>query len=90
MSNFQTLGSLSQSKLFALLDVPQEQREDLIETNIRQRGDVSSSSLKMGRIIQKLEEIYGVKKGSNQHTDIVGIQNQESIAKQLGISTRDL
>ena len=38
--------------------------KDLIETNVRQRGDVSSSSLKMGRIITELERIYGVRQGS--------------------------
>lgn len=31
---------------------------------MRQRGDVSSSSLKMGRIICELEKIYGVRQGS--------------------------
>ena len=40
--------------------------KDLIETNLRQRGDISSSSLKMGRIICELERIYGIKNGNNQ------------------------
>ncbi|HHX62470.1 MAG TPA: DUF3102 domain-containing protein [Epulopiscium sp.] len=31
--NFQTLGNLTQSKLFALLDVPEEKREDFIQEN---------------------------------------------------------
>ena len=42
--------------------------KDLIETNIRQRGDISSSSLKMGRIIVELEKIYNIKHGNNQRT----------------------
>lgn len=42
--------------------------KELIETNIRQRGDISSSSLKMERIIKTLEEIYEIKK------EIINIQ----------------
>lgn len=53
---------------------------DLIETNIRQRGDVSSSSLKMGRIIQKLEEIYNIRNGRPEKT----------LAEQLNMSVDNL
>ena len=67
--------------------------KDLIETNVRQRGDVSSSSLKMGRIITELERIYGVRQGSaNPKGSIVGeptmlddVKTQEDIAESLGI-----
>lgn len=67
----------------------QQEIKDLIETNIRQRGDISSSSLKMGRIIKTLEECYGIKKGNNQHSeesDNVGKLTQKDIAEQLGMS----
>ncbi|CAB1252018.1 ParB domain-containing protein [Ruminococcaceae bacterium BL-6] len=65
--------------------------KDLIETNIRQRGDISSSSLKMGRIICELERIYNVKSGRPEKTsDIVGNKNQEDIAKELGMSVDSL
>ena len=65
--------------------------KDLIETNIRQRGDVSSSSLKMGRIICELERIYNVKSGRPEKTsDNVGNKNQEDIAKELGMSVDSL
>ena len=36
---------------------------DLIETNIRQRGDVGGSAKKGGKRIKELERIYGVREG---------------------------
>ena len=38
--------------------------KDLLETNIRQRGDIGGSDLKLGRRIKELERIYGVRSGS--------------------------
>jgi ParB-like chromosome segregation protein Spo0J len=66
--------------------------KDLIETNIRQRGDISSSSLKMGRIICELERIYGIKQGNNQRTPTLSesSKTQEDIAKELGMSVDSL
>jgi ParB family transcriptional regulator, chromosome partitioning protein len=69
--------------------------KDLIETNIRQRGDINSSGLKLGRIIKTLEEAYGIKNGgngSNQYatSDNVGTSSQEDLAKQLNISVDTL
>jgi ParB family chromosome partitioning protein len=64
--------------------------KDLIETNIRQRGDISSSSLKMGRIICELERIYGISKGNNQHTNNVGFQKtQKDVADEMGIDNME-
>lgn len=64
--------------------------KDLIETNIRQRGNINSSELKMGRIIKELERIYGIKNGNNQHqepSNNVGSQKtQEDIAEELGLN----
>lgn len=67
-------------------DNEQQEIKDLIETNIRQRGDISSSSLKMGRIIKTLEDIYKIKNGGDR-TSLTNGQSatQEDIAKQLGI-----
>lgn len=62
--------------------------KDLIETNLRQRGDISSSSLKMGRIICELERIYNVKKGNNQHVNNVQNLTQSDIADKIGIDER--
>ena len=61
--------------------------KDLIETNLRQRGDISSSSLKMGRIICELERIYGVKRGNNQSTSpLDNSKTQEELANNLDVS----
>lgn len=38
--------------------------KDLLETNIRQRGSVGGSDIKLGRRIKELERIYGVRQGS--------------------------
>lgn len=43
--------------------------QDLLETNVRQRGDVGGSQLKLGRRIVELERIYGIKKGNNQYKE---------------------
>ena len=40
--------------------------QDLIETNIRQRGDVGGSSKKVGMRIKELERIYGIKQGGDR------------------------
>ena len=81
-------------------DDEDELLRDLIETNIRQRGDISSSSLKMGRIIRELERLYGIrdgssnKKGTNQYIGdrpMVADQNsQQQIADMLGMTTKDI
>jgi ParB family transcriptional regulator, chromosome partitioning protein len=65
--------------------------KDLIETNIRQRGDINSSGLKLGRIIKTLEESYKVREGRPSKTsDNVPSLSQSDIAEQLGISVDSL
>jgi len=36
--------------------------QDLIESNLRQRGEIKMSKVKLGRALDKLDEIYGVTK----------------------------
>ncbi|EDS77037.1 conserved hypothetical protein [Clostridium botulinum C str. Eklund] len=76
--------------------------EDLICTNIMQRGVGNVNPMKMARCIRELERIYGVKKGgngSNQYTNkelngnnFVEAPNktQDDLAKQIGIDQRQL
>ena len=59
--------------------------KDLIETNIRQRGDINSSGLKLGRIIKTLEESYEIKNGNNQHGR--NATTQQDVAEKLNISS---
>lgn len=68
--------------------------EDLLETNIWQRGDVGGSAKKVGLRIKELERIYGVRDGSNNpHGINVGEKNsftQSDIAQKLGFDVRTL
>ncbi|MCD3245271.1 ParB N-terminal domain-containing protein [Clostridium botulinum C] len=71
--------------------------EDLICTNIMQRGVGNVNPMKMARCIRELERIYGVKKGgngSNQYKNLNELnpnysdeaKSQSDLAKQIGIS----
>lgn len=63
--------------------------KDLLEANIRQRGDIGGSSIKLGRRIKELERIYGIKQGNNQHNEDsnnVGKLTQEDLLKRLGLN----
>lgn len=68
--------------------------QDLLETNIRQRGDVGGSAKKVGKRIKELERLYGVRSGSsNVSGSIVGEKNsftQEDLAQKLGMDVRTL
>ena len=68
--------------------------QDLLETNIRQRGDVGGSAKKVGLRIRELERIYGIRDGSNNpHGINVGEKNsftQSDIAQKLGMDVRTL
>ena len=73
--------------------------KDLLETNIRQRGDVGGSAKKVGLRIKELERLYGIQNGSthfqgNQHKEVVTNNSeaptQEQLATQLGISVDTL
>ena len=75
-----------------IYDNKQQELKDLIETNIRQRGDISSSSLKMARIIKTLEECYGIQHGGNRINKGSKLDNvqlgksQKDIAEEMGMS----
>lgn len=65
--------------------------KDLLETNIRQRGDIGGSSIKLGRRIKELERIYGIREGRPEKTTANGESiSQEDLAKRLGISVDTL
>ena len=52
-----------------IYDDEQKELKDLIETNIRQRGDINSSGLKLGRIIKTLEEANEIKHGGDRKSN---------------------
>jgi ParB-like chromosome segregation protein Spo0J len=73
--------------------------KDLLETNIRQRGDVGGSAKKVGLRIKELERLYGIKQGGsgyygNQYEEsgnkFVTPKTQEDLASEMGIDVRTL
>lgn len=68
--------------------------QDLIETNIRQRGDVGGSSKKVGMRIKELERIYGIKQGGDRFipkgNNFPHQTTQQDIANKLGITVKTL
>lgn len=73
-------------------DSEDEILQDLLETNIRQRGDVGGSAKKVGLRIKELERIYGVEKGNNQYSSLPNnsVSSQNDIAAKMGISVDTL
>ena len=39
---------------------------DLIETNIRQRGNIGGSAKQIGRRVKEIERLYGIRDGSTE------------------------
>ena len=70
--------------------------KDLLETNIRQRGDIGGSSIKLGRRIKELERIYGIREGrigntrSSNGTLGESQMTQQELAEKLGIDINTL
>lgn len=68
--------------------------QDLLETNIRQRGDVGGSAKKVGLRIKELERIYGIEHGNNQYTGGQEINSspktQSDLAAEMDMDVRTL
>lgn len=66
--------------------------QDLLETNIRQRGDVGGSAKKVGKRIKELERIYGIEHGNNQYGDEKNScpKTQSQLASDMGMDVRTL
>lgn len=67
--------------------------KDLLETNIRQRGDIGGSAKKVGRRIKELERLYGIEHGGDRKSkpnNSVLNNSQSDLATQLGISVDTL
>lgn len=76
-------------------DTPKEDMilEDLISTNIMQRGVGNINPLKMAKCIKELERIKGIKHGNNQHSRTgknFPSSNQSDLAEELNISPKHL
>lgn len=64
--------------------------KDLLETNIRQRGDIGGSAKKVGKRIKELERLYGVREGRPEKLPNYSVVTQSDLATQLGISVDTL
>lgn len=64
--------------------------KDLLETNIRQRGDVGGSAKKVGLRIKELERLYGISHGGDRKSESKPnysvLKSQSDLASDLGIS----
>lgn len=73
---------------------------DLLESNIRRRGEIGGSAKKVGKRIKELERLYGIREGSaggngsNQYikkelepnSSVEAKKSQSDLAAQMGIS----
>lgn len=71
--------------------------QDLLETNIRQRGDIGGSAKKVGKRIKELERIYGIERGGNHGNQYLTakpnnsvLATQSDIASHMGVSVDTL
>ena len=71
--------------------------KDLLETNIRQRGDIGGSAKKVGRRIMELERLYEIQLGGNRGNQYVVAEpnnsvlaTQSDLAAKLGMSVDTL
>lgn len=66
--------------------------QDLLETNIRQRGDVGGSAKKVERRLDELKRLYGIEHGGDRkskpnNSDLINDKkNQEQLAAMNGMS----
>ena len=63
---------------------------DLLESNIRRRGEVGGSAKKIGLRIKELERLYGIELGSNRYEKNSHLKTQEQLAKEMGMNVRTL
>lgn len=64
--------------------------QDLLETNIRQRGDIGGSAKKVGLRIKELERIYGIKVGNPNYEKNSQLKTQTQLANDMGMDVRTL
>ena len=65
---------------------------DLLESNIRRRGEIGGSAKKVGRRIKELERLYGIQHGNNQYGDEKNScpKTQTQLASDMGMDVRTL
>lgn len=97
---FKELGIPTIESEIRIYDSDDEVLLDLLESNIRRRGEIGGSAKKVGRRIKELERLYGIQNGStsfqgNQYEVVTNKseapkKTQEQLAAQMGISVDTL
>lgn len=65
--------------------------EDLISTNIMQRGVGNVNPMKMAKCIVELERIKGIKVGKSSNSEIISeYKSQKDLAEEMGLDERQL
>lgn len=64
--------------------------QDLLETNIRQRGDVGGAAKKVGLRIRELERLYGIKVGNPNYEKNSQLKTQDELAANMNLDVRTL
>lgn len=68
--------------------------QDLLETNICQRGSIGGSAKKVGKRIKELERLYGIEHGNNQHdrtsNNFKSSKTQSDLADDMNITVQTL
>ena len=97
---FKELGIPTIESEIHIYDSDDEVLLDLLESNIRRRGEIGGSAKKVGKRIKELERLYGIQNGStsfqgNQYEVVTNKseapkKTQEQLAAQMGISVDTL
>lgn len=96
---FEELGIPTIDAEIRLYDSEDEILLDLLESNIRRRGDVGGSAKKMGLRIRELERLYGIRQGGsgyygNQYEESSNNfktpKTQEQLASNMGVTVQTL
>ena len=91
-------------RMLMLRDSDDEVLLDLLESNIRRRGEIGGAAKKVGKRIKELERLYGIREGSaggngsNQYvkkelepnSSVEAKKSQCDLATQMGISVDTL
>mgnify|MGYP000022129223 CR=1 FL=1 len=81
-------------RMLMLRDSDDEVLLDLLESNIRRRGEIGGSAKKVGKRIKELERLYGIREGSaggngsNQYVKKELEPNSSVEAKNLSVTSQ--
>lgn len=87
---FKELGIPTIESEIRIYDSDDEVLLDLLESNIRRRGEIGGSAKKVGKRIKELERLYGIKVGKPNYEKNSQLKTQEHLASDMGMDVRTL